>query len=263
MHNKNCLITGAAGLLGEQHAEALLEAGANLVITDIDFKKLKSLRKKLKKKFQDKVILDLKMDVTNEKSIINVKRLLKKKKLVLNVLINNAAIDPKIKKTNKFKSHNRFENVSLLQWKEHLDVGLTGAMLCSKILGEMISNNKQGGVILNIASDLSVIAPNHEIYEKNFYKPIMYSVVKHGLIGLTKYLSTYWNKKNVRCNALSPGPVNNLQPKTFLKKIKKHIPLNRLANKNEYKEVIKFLCSDSSSYMTGQNIVMDGGRSVW
>ena len=116
-----------------------------------------------------------------------------------------------------------------LQWKEHLDVGLTGAMLCSKILGEMISNNKQGGVILNIASDLSVIAPNHEIYEKNFYKPIMYSVVKHGLIGLTKYLSTYWNKKNVRCNALSPGPVNNLQPKTFLKKIKKHIPLNRLA----------------------------------
>ena len=203
MHNKNCLITGAAGLLGEQHAEALLEAGAKLVITDIDFKKLISLRKKLKKKFQDKVILDLKMDVTNEKSIINVKRLLKKKKLVLNVLINNAAIDPKIKKTNKFKSHNRFENVSLLQWKEHLDVGLTGAMLCSKILGEMISNNKQGGVILNIASDLSVIAPNHEIYEKNFYKPIMYSVVKHGLIGLTKYLSTYWNKKNVRCNALA------------------------------------------------------------
>ena len=104
---------------------------------------------------------------------------------------------------------------------------------------------------------------SHSIYGKDQFKPIMYSVVKHGLIGLTKYIATYWHNKNVRCNALSPGPVLDNQSRLFINKLKKMIPLNRLANIDEYNEAIKFLCSDSSKYMTGQNIIIDGGRSIW
>ena len=122
---------------------------------------------------------------------------------------------------------------------------------------------KRSGIILNISSDLSVIAPDQRLYDHlNTEKPVSYSVIKHGLIGLTKYLAGYLANKNIRVNALSPGGIKNNQDKIFIKKIKSLIPLNRMAKINEYKEVIKFLCSDSSSYMTGQNIIVDGGRSI-
>ena len=155
-------------------------------------------------------------------------------------------------------------------WNNQLEVGLTGAMLCSKYFGFEMTKNKGGGVILNIASDLSIISPYQKLYSssKNSknnqpVKPVAYSVVKHGLIGLTKYLSTYWPEKNIRCNAISPGAVYDNQSKKFVQRIKNLIPLNRLAKQNEYRSAIQFLCSDASSYMTGENIIMDGGRSVW
>ena len=139
-------------------------------------------------------------------------------------------------------------------------------MLCSKVFGSSLSK-RNGGVILNIASDLSVIAPDQRLYssskKKRNYKPVTYSVIKHGLIGLTKYLSTYWPDKNIRCNSLSPGGVELDQSKEFKKRLKKLIPLNRMAQKSEYKSAIKFLCSDASSYMTGHNLIIDGGRSIW
>ena len=185
-------------------------------------------------------------------------------------MLNNAAIDSKINSKGKFENKNRIENLSLIDWNKQLEVGLTGAMLCSKYFGSVMAKKNKGGIILNIASDLSIISPYQKLYEKSKtsknnqpVKPVMYSVVKHGLIGLTKYLSTYWPEKNIRCNAVSPGAVYNNQPKEFTKRIKNLIPLNRLAKKNEYRSTIQFLCSDASSYMTGQNIVIDGGRSVW
>ena len=116
---------------------------------------------------------------------------------------------------------------------------------------------------MNIASDLSVIAPKQSIYNNSNIKPVTYSVIKHGLIGLTKYLATYWPTKNIRCNALSPGGVINNQGREFLSKIKSEIPMKRLANKNEYRSAIQFLCSDASSYMTGHNLIIDGGRTIW
>ena len=121
---------------------------------------------------------------------------------------------------------------------------------------------------MNIASDLSLIAPNQEIYNENInfyekYKPASYSIIKHGVIGLTKYFASFWAKDNIRVNALSPGGVFDNQPKSFTKKLTKLIPMKRMANKNEYKSAIKFLCSDDSSYMTGQNVIIDGGRSIW
>jgi len=261
--NKFSLITGSSGLLGREHAEALLEIGSNLVLTDLDFNKLKKLKKKLNHQFPELKILIFKMDVTREKSIKKIINKLNKNKIKIDVLINNAAIDSKVTKNNNMTNTGKLNNISLGLWNKHLEVGLTGAMLCSKHFGGMMTKNKNGGVILNIASDLSVIAPNHSIYNKGTYKPVMYSVVKHGLIGLTKYISTYWNNQKIRCNAISPGPIKTDQPKSFVNKLKKQIPLNRLAQKGEYRGAIQFLCTDSSKYMTGQNIIIDGGRSVW
>ena len=188
---------------------------------------------------------------------------IKKKKIKLDVLVNNAGLDAKVLKNQNIAYSEKFENINLINWKKNIEVNLTGTMLCSKYFGGLIAQNKSGGVIINIASDLSVIAPNHSIYNKGVYKPVMYSVVKHGIIGLTKYLSTYWNSKKIRCNALSPGSVEQNQSKKLIGKLKKLIPLNRLAQKDEYKSAIQFLCSDASKYMTGQNLVIDGGRSVW
>ena len=263
LSNKYSLITGSSGLLGFEHAAALLEINSNVILTDINLPKLRIVKNKLNKLYPKSDIKVYKMDVTKEKSIFKVIKNLKKNKISLHALINNAAIDSKIKKNQKMTNTEKFENISLNSWNKHFEVGLTGAMLCSKNFGKMIISNKNGGVILNIASDLSVIAPNHQIYKKGIFKPVMYSVIKHGIIGLTKYISTYWNVKKLRCNAISPGAVENDQPKNFINKLKKHIPLNRLASKNEYRGAIQFLCSDASKYMTRQNIIIDGGRSVW
>jgi NAD(P)-dependent dehydrogenase (short-subunit alcohol dehydrogenase family) len=263
LKGKYSLITGASGLLGEQHAIALLMINSNIILTDINFNKLIFLKKKLAKDFPELKVLIFKMDVTKEKSVKKISNYLKKENIKINVLINNAAIDAKVKKNHSMTNSGRFEKISLNEWNRHLNVGLMGSMLCSKIFGEIMSKTQKGGVILNVASDLSVIAPNHRIYKKGIYKPVMYSVIKHGLLGLTKYLATYWHNKKIRCNSISPGPVEDNQSKNFIKKLKKLIPLNRLAKKDEYIEAIQFLCSDASSYMTGQNIIIDGGRSIW
>jgi len=185
-------------------------------------------------------------------------------------LINNAAIDPKVKNENSLLEVSRFENFSIEQWNLEISVGLTGAFLCSQIFGTTMAKDFKGGVILNIASDLSVIAPDQRLYIKKELsdefqpvKPVSYSVIKSGLIGLTRYLATYWPEKNIRCNALSPGGVFNGQNKDFVKHLSSLIPLGRMANIDDYESAIQFLCSDASAYMNGQNIIIDGGRSVW
>ena len=264
LENKYALITGAAGLLGEQHARSILEINGSVVLVDINLKKLKVIHNKLSKDFKNKRILIFKMDVTSENSIKGVIRLLKKKKIFINILINNAALNPKPK--TKI-SRNNLEIFSLKEWEKEIDVGLTGYFLCTKYFGHEMSKQKKG-VILNISSDLSVISPDQRIYKnkkvkKQYYKPITYSVIKTAITGLTRYTATYWANKNIRCNSLSPGGIYNNQDNIFLANVKKLIPLNRLARRDEYKSSVKYLCSEASSYMTGQNIVVDGGRSVW
>lgn len=257
------LITGSAGLLGEYHAIGLLEIGHNLILTDLDFYKLKKLKFKLNKKYKKNKILNYKMDVTSEQSIKQVLNKINNYGGIVNNLINNAAIDAKIKGAKNIK----FENLKLNQWNKEVNVGLTGAMLCSQIFGSRMVKKKIKGSIVNIASDLSVIAPNQNLYKiKNqpkFIKPITYSVIKHGILGLTKYLATYWGKDNIKVNSLSPGPILNDQSIGLQKKLKKEIPMGRLAKKNEYIGAIQFLSSESSNYMTGQNIIIDGGRTIW
>ena len=267
---KTALITGASGLLGKKHAEALLEIGASVVLTDIDIDLLKKLKEELELiDYKGKIICYL-MDVTSVNSIIKVSTELAKKNIRIDILINNAAINPKASSLKDNIRTTRLENFSSERWDSELAVGLTGSFLCSKIFGGLMAKDDKGGVILNIASDLSVIAPDQRIYEqKNLerklqpVKPVTYSVIKSGLIGLTKYLATYWPDKGIRSNALSPGGVYNNQDEEFVQNLSNLIPLGRMAKTDEYKGAIQFLCSDSSSYMNGQNIVMDGGRSIW
>jgi NAD(P)-dependent dehydrogenase (short-subunit alcohol dehydrogenase family) len=265
LKNKFCLITGAAGLLGLEHAKAILEIEGNIILTDKDVLKLKKKIKELKFYFSNSKIYYYKMDVTKPKEIKGVFNKLVKNKIDIDILINNAAIDSKVIAGKKSKT-NKFESFSLNEWEKQISVGLTGSMLCSQVFGAQMSKRKKG-VILNIASDLSILAPDQRLYsvskKKKSFKPVTYSVIKHGLIGLTKYISTYWPEKNIRCNSLSPGSVNHEQSLIFKKKIKKLIPLNRMADKDEYKSAVQFLCSDASSYMTGQNLIIDGGRSIW
>lgn len=261
------LVTGAAGLLGMEHAKALLELRSIVVLTDINEDNLKKAYQSLFSKKTKDLLFYKVMDVTCKESIQKVAYELSKDDLYVEILINNAAIDPKVKEISAFEM-SRFENFLVDDWNFQLKVGLTGAMLCSQVFGSLMASNERG-VILNIASDLSVIAPDQRLYMKEGIapdeqpvKPVSYSVIKHALVGLTKYLSTYWAHKGVRCNALSPGGILADQDTDFIKKIEDLIPMQRMAFKDEYRGAIQFLCSDASSYLNGQNIVMDGGRSV-
>ncbi len=260
--NKVALVTGGCGLLGREHCQALLEKGTIVYAGDINLLK--------DKRFVNEVnYRQAYLDVTSENSVNSLlKKIIDKDKRV-DILINNAAIDAKVKKNNSLE-FSRLENFSVEQWNKEIEVGLTGAFLCSKVFGNYFSKNG-GGVILNIASDLSVISPDQRLYSisKNSecqtqpVKPVTYSVIKSALIGLTKYLSTYWLDGQVRANSLSPGGVYTDQPDEFVEKLEKLIPMGRMANIYEYKAAVQFLCSNDSKYMTGQNIVIDGGRSVW
>jgi len=270
LENKNVLITGAAGLLGKEHAFAILEVGGKVILTDVTKKKLEDTKKILSSQFNPNSILISKMDVTKKQSIQKVSKDLSKSKIRVDVLINNAAINPKVgKKLNPAKKI-RFENLSPEDWNQELDVGLKGAFLCSQIFGTKMAADSKGGIILNISSDLSVISPDQRIYqlkgiseENQPVKPVTYSVVKNGLIGLTKYVATYWASKGVRCNALSPGGVLTDQDSEFINKLNRLIPLGRMASKDEYRSTVQYLCSEASSYVNGQNIIVDGGRSIW
>jgi len=266
---KHACITGACGLLGKYHAIALLETDASVILTDINTYQLQELKDDLSDSYDSKKIYTYVMDVTDENNINEVLRDLDEQNIRVSILINNAAINPTASSIgNNNAEDSRLESFSLDQWNSEINVGLTGAFLCSKIFGNAMSKN-EGGIILNIASDLSVIAPDQRLYkqsgvipELNPVKPVTYSVIKTGLIGLTRYLATYWPEKGIRANALSPGGVYTQQDEEFVKKINELIPLGRMASPDEYVSAIQFLCSDASAYMNGQNIIIDGGRSV-
>lgn len=266
--NKFALVTGATGLLGRSHLEALAEIGYNLVLVDLNLKKLKILKKNLKKKFSKLTILFYHCDIVSETQVLSLKQKLEKNKIFINCLVNNADINPKMLSVKKVKS-SKIEEYKLEDLKNEISVGILGTFNCSKFFGSSMAN-KKNGIIINISSDLGVIAPDQRIYDqsenilkvKNF-KPISYSISKHAIHGITKYLSTYWAHKNVRINTLVMGPVFNNQPNSLVKNLKKRIPLGRMANKNDYKKAIQFLSSEDNGYMTGQKLIVDGGRTTW
>ena len=273
LNNRVAVITGGAGKLGVHHAEAIMEAGGSVVLLDINVEKLRLACEKLSMNFQGIPIKGVTCDITDPKQVENARDQVLEKFGRIDILINNAANNPHVGDDagdQKKQNFSRLEEFPLALWQKDLDVGLTGAFLCSKIFGPIIAKQNKG-VILNISSDLSIIAPDQRLYRdsnlsenQQSVKPITYSVVKAGIIGLTRYLSTYWTGKGIRVNALSFGGVysSDLDPE-FVTRLENLIPMGRMASMDEYKSAIIFMASDASSYLTGQNVILDGGRSTW
>ena len=268
LQGKVALITGGGGMLGFQHAAAILECGGIPVLLDIDPEGLRRSEAKLQAEFNQNVFT-LECNITILETLLTARSEVLERYGRIDILINNAARNPKVE-NNANVNFSRLENFPADQWQLDLNVGLGGAFNCCKIFGSHMAEAGHGGVIVNIASDLGLIAPDQRLYRSDKLedhlqpvKPVTYSVVKHGLIGLTKYLSTYWCEQGIRCNSLSPGGVFDGQDDVFVSKLTKLIPLGRMAYPDEYRGAIAFLCSDASTYMNGANLVMDGGRSVW
>jgi NAD(P)-dependent dehydrogenase (short-subunit alcohol dehydrogenase family) len=268
LDNKIIIITGATGLLGRMHADAVAAYGGTPILIDLYQQELDKLSKELNSKYKVSAF-GFKVDITNEDLIQNSAAYIFKEFGKIDGLINNAANNPKVEEGSKV-NFSRLENFPVDIWNNDIAVGLTGAFLCSKHYGGKISKNPNGGVIVNIASDLGLIAPDQRLYMQDNLsedlqnvKPVTYSVIKSGLIGLTRYLATYWPEKNIRCNAICPGGVENGQSNDFLKKVSKRIPLGRLARSDEYQGTLLWMLSDSSSYLNGAIVPIDGGRTAW
>lgn len=255
---KTVILSGGSGFLGSSLTELLIEKSYEVIVLDLNYNQAFD-------KFKDsKNFQFVKIDITDEKKIFGLFKNFSEANRNIDVLINNAAINPSNVDTNE--NFSRLEEFKLDQWNLELNVGLTGAYLLSKYFGQLIKKSDDG-VILNISSDLGIIAPDQRIYSTSTsgeqpVKPVTYSVVKSGLIGLTKYLSTYW-MPNLRAIAICPGGIENNQNEEFKSKVSQLIPLGRMAQVNEICDVIEFLISDKSRYMNGSIVTVDGGRSVW
>ena len=268
---RTVLITGGCGQLGMQHAEAILEFGGEVVLADIvSEEEQEKVVIHLKQKYDDPIwkpeISSVYMDVTDKVSIQKAVD----KYVKIDVLINNAGIDPKVEEGLDWK--NKFEHLELDSWNKMLEVTLTGTFLCSQVVvNKMLSTGleseycRNGGIILNIASDLAIISPDQRIYkDENKVKPVSYGVAKAGVVNLTKYMATYFARKNIRVNSISPAGVKNEKvSEDFSYEISKLIPMNRMALPHEFKGAVAFLCSEASSFVNGHNLVIDGGRTVW
>ena len=253
MKKKVCLVTGGAGFLGKNYCKFFLKKNFTVLCVDNNknnLKKLKSLNLKNLKIFD--------CDITKHDEVEKLYRLISKS-LFVDVLINNAAIDAiPFSKKDKYQKFPSSE-----MWDKEFDASLKGSFFMIKFFGEAMMKKKKGSII-NVGSDLSVIAPNQKIYNsyKNYIKPVTYSVIKHGMVGLTKYFSSLYGEKNVRVNMISPGPVRKKQKKKLLSEIKKMTPMARLGEPKDLLGLLFFLASQESSYITGQNILVDGGKTI-
>jgi NAD(P)-dependent dehydrogenase (short-subunit alcohol dehydrogenase family) len=261
LSEKVAIVTGAAGQLGGEYVRALLGAGAKVAAFDTW---LENPKGRLKDIASEK-LLQAKVDIADKESIEKGLKVVVEQFGSPTILVNNAAIDapPGAAEANT----GPFETYPEQAWQMMMDVNVKGLFLCCQVIGQWMAENA-GGSIINISSIYGMLSPDQRIYEyraaeKPFYKPVTYTVSKSAVFGLTRYLATYWAKKNVRVNALTLGGVFNNQDETFLKNYCDKVPVGRMARQNEYNGAVLFLASDASSYMTGSNLVLDGGYSCW
>jgi NAD(P)-dependent dehydrogenase (short-subunit alcohol dehydrogenase family) len=267
LSGKTAIITGGAGLLGEQYARAIIAARGIPVLIDIASVRVTELAARLSDELRLNV-LGYAGDVTKPNEMKRVLAEVLQRHGRIDILINNAGGNSKVEGSEP-ASFSRFESFSIDQWNADLAVGIDGAFICCQVFGTEMAR-RGAGVIVNISSDLGLIAPDQRIYRlanmpENLQpvKPVTESIVKSALIGLTRYLATYWAARGVRVNALCVGGVGNGQPEEFVTRLSGLIPLGRMAQPDEYQGAMLFLCSDASAYMTGATLVVDGGRTCW
>jgi NAD(P)-dependent dehydrogenase (short-subunit alcohol dehydrogenase family) len=261
------IITGGAGLLGPRHAHAIASAGGIPVLVDVNLQKAEQRARELAER-HDVQVSAIASDITRPDAVEALLAEVLRRHGRVDILVNNAANNPKVEDTGDVP-FSRLERFPMAQWDADVAVGLTGAFLCSQIVGGHLAAQGKG-VIVNISSEYGMIAPDQRLYrqegladESQPAKPISYTVVKAGLLGMTKYLATYWATRGVRVNTLTVGGVLNGQPDEFVQLAASRIPLARMGNADEYEGAIAFLCSDASSFMTGANLVVDGGKTCW
>jgi NAD(P)-dependent dehydrogenase (short-subunit alcohol dehydrogenase family) len=254
---KVIILTGGSGKLGSSYADHLINEGCIVCNLDIEEPIKKSYTSSKNYKF-------LKTDLTNKEEIISSSKKLAKEFGNINALINNVALDSP--PGNQALINGKFETYPEEAWDKVMEVNLKSIFLCCQVFGGLMVENNIAGSIINISSHYGIISPDQRIYDyrkDDFNKPISYSTSKSGILNLTRYLSTYWGGNNIRVNTLTLGGVEDNQDKEFITNYSKKVPLGRMANEKEYFGAIQFLISSASSYMTGANLVLDGGWTAW
>jgi NAD(P)-dependent dehydrogenase (short-subunit alcohol dehydrogenase family) len=266
LHGRVAVLTGGAGLLGREYALALAAAGAYVVIADLDTQTGTEVVVEIAKHACGGATL-IETDVSSKPSVqALVKRTLAEYGQI-DILINNAALDPKFEAANVGEHAEGFEDYPLDLWNQSVAVNLTGMFLCTQAVSEpMLARGR--GVVVNVSSTYGLVGPDQRIYERagaqqQAYKPVAYAVTKSAVQGLTRYLAAYWAGKNIRVNTLTPGGVFNGHDDEFVRRYSARTPLGRMAHRSEYCGALLFLVSDASSYMTGANLVVDGGWTAW
>ena len=261
LEGKVAIVTGACGLLGKKHCEALANAGARVVAADLDEKLVANLAGELGRQH-----MGIALNVSDDLSVMEAKEAVMERYGRIDVLVNNAAINDMFENPQLALEKSKFENYPLQMWKKSLDVNVTGVFLCSQIFGSVMANAKSGSII-NIASTYAITAPDQSIYkdkdgQQTFYKSAAYPTTKGAVLSFTKFLASYWGNKGVRVNALSPGGVQNGQDEFFIQNYSAKTVLGRMATATDYQGALVFLASEASAYMTGANLVIDGGWTI-
>lgn len=260
------VVTGALGLIGRHHCSALAEAGASVVVADLDHAKCTAYADELSRSASCDA-LGHGVDIVDPQSVASLRDAVLQRFGQIDVLVNNAAINDMFESRAAAAELSKFEHYPLDLWKRSLDVNVTGTFLCSQILGTEMAKRGRGSII-NIASTYGIVAPDQSIYRRPdgtqaFFKSAAYPATKGAILAFTRFLAAYWGTAGVRVNALSPGGVENSQEEFFVKNYSARTPLGRMATPKDYKGAIVFLASDASAYMTGANLVVDGGWTAW
>ncbi len=261
LEGKVAIVTGACGLIGKKHCEALANAGANVIVADINEAACIEFAKQLGERH-----LGISVNVIDEVSLKSAKAKILSRYGKIDVLVNNAAINDMFENPSLALEQSMFEHYPLDMWKKSLDVNVTGVFLCSQVFGSVMSEAGSGSII-NVASTYGITAPDQNLYKdengiQKFYKSASYPTTKGAVISFTRFLAAYWGNKGVRVNTLSPGGVENNQDDFFVENYSKRTVLGRMAKNTDYQGAIVFLASDASSYMSGANLVVDGGWTI-
>lgn len=259
---KTAIVTGAGGLLGQQHCRALAAAGAKVIAADRDTELCAGLVAEL-----GSVVEALPLDVTRPESLRDLRDRVLDLTGRIDVLVNNAAINDSVENPATALEQSRFENYPLDLWKRSLDVNVTGIFLCSQIIGAAMVEAGAGSII-NVASTYGVVAPDQSLYRapdgrQRFFKSAVYPTTKGAVLAFTRFLAAYWGTAGVRVNALSPGGVENGQDDFFIAEYARRTPLGRMAAPTDFMGALVFLASDASAYVTGANLLVDGGFTIW